>query len=52
MASMSPESQHKVQFCALFCMTILMMSQLLAANLEEADPAVYKILQRVRCPCK
>ena len=29
---------------------ILMMSKLLAANLEEADPAVYGILQRVRYP--
>ena len=26
------------------------MSKLLAANLEEADPAVYEILQRVRYP--
>ena len=25
-----------------------MMPKLLAANLEEADPAVYEILQRVR----
>ena len=25
-----------------------MISKLLAANLEEADPAVYEILQRVR----
>lgn len=30
------------------CIMILMMSKLLAANLEEADPAVYEILQRVR----
>ena len=27
-----------------------MMFKLLAANLEEADPAVYEILQRVRYP--
>lgn len=27
---------------------LLMMLKLLAANLEEADPAVYEILQRVR----
>ena len=26
----------------------LIISKLLAANLEEADPAVYEILQRVR----
>lgn len=31
-------------------MITLMMSKLLAANLEEADPAVFEILQRVRCP--
>lgn len=31
-------------------MIILIMSKLLAANLEEADPAVYEILQRVRYP--
>ena len=29
-------------------MRLLMISKLLAANLEEADPAVYEILQRVR----
>ena len=29
-------------------MMILIMPKLLAANLEEADPAVYEILQRVR----
>lgn len=27
---------------------LLMTSKLLAANLEEADPAVYEILQKVR----
>ena len=27
-----------------------MISKLLAANLEEADPVVYEILQRVRYP--
>ena len=31
-------------------MKILITSKLLAANLEEADPAVYEILQRVRHP--
>lgn len=32
------------------CIKILTISKLLAANLEEADPAVYEILQRVRDP--
>ena len=31
-----------------FMETLLIMSQLLAATLEEGDPVVYEILQRVR----
>lgn len=44
----SGRSAQGTVFIGIACMITLMMSKLLAANLEEADPAVYEILQRVR----
>ena len=48
MASMSPEGQHKVLSLGTAFMVVLTIFKLLAADLEEADPVVYEILQRVR----
>ena len=50
MASMSPESQHKVEPCASIYGALLRANQLLAASLEEADPTIYQILQKVNRP--
>ena len=46
----SGRSAQGTAFVGIGCMIVLIMSKLLAANLEEADPAVYEILQRVRYP--
>lgn len=50
MASLAAEGQHKVSMKLSYFKysSDLGVSQLLAANLEEADPVVYEILQRVR----
>lgn len=48
---MSPEGQHKVCFRVENCQYDNPdMPKLLSANLEEADPTVYGILQRVCYP--
>lgn len=46
----SGKSAQGTSFEGIACMIMLTMLKLLAANLEEADPAVYEILQRVRYP--
>lgn len=43
-------SAEGIPFWDIACIMILTVFKLLAANLEEADPAVYGILQRVRHP--
>lgn len=52
MASMSADSQHKVSERVPKRGQMLIQAQLLSASLEEADPAVYEILQKVRSPSK
>ena len=48
---MSPEGQHKVCFLVGKCQyDDSDMPKLLSANLEDADPTVYGILQRVCYP--
>lgn len=47
MASASAETQHKVWIRTSFSKLKANTSQLLAANLEEADPAVFDILEKV-----
>ena len=49
LASMSPESQHKVDGQRFETFRKLTITQLLADNLESADPDVFEILQKVRC---
>lgn len=44
------KSAQGIALVGIAFMIILMVFKLLAANLEEADPAVYGILQRVRYP--
>lgn len=46
----SRKSAQGTRFEGIAFIILLMISKLLAANLEEADPAVYEILQRVRYP--
>lgn len=46
----SGKSAQGTKFGGVAYTIMLMLSKLLAANLEEADPAVYEILQRVRYP--
>ena len=58
--AMAVEARHRFSDCGksaqgtnlegISCVIMLTMPQLLAANLEEADPAVYEILQRVPYP--
>lgn len=48
MASLAAEGQHKVSMKLRCPYSLLTWDlQLLAANLEEADPVVYEILQKV-----